>query len=133
MNSTRGLQAALGTIGTVATVAGTSAVVQGTANVVRGGDVSENVDSEFRFYASWYAVFGALLLTAARRPETGTTVVRAAGAGFCLAGVGRVLSWRARGRPHGLFVALTVAEFAIPIAIIPWQRRVRYAPAATRT
>jgi hypothetical protein len=128
MNSTRGLQAMLATIGTVATVAGTSAVVQGTSNVLHGGEASANVDSEFRFYASWYAVFGALLLRAARHPETETAVVRAAGAGFFVAGLGRVLSWRARGRPHVLFRALTAAELAIPVLIIPWQRRVARRP-----
>src|SRR4051812_9846058 len=52
MRSRLGLQVVLATIGTVATVAGATAVVQGTANVVQGGDVSPNIDSEFRFYAS---------------------------------------------------------------------------------
>jgi hypothetical protein len=122
MDERRGLQAVLGAIGTVATVAGTSAVVQGTANVLRGGNASANVDSEFRFYASWYAVFGVMLLGAARRPETETAVVRACGAGFLLAALGRVRSNRAMGRPHPLFLALNAAEFAVPAVVVPWQR-----------
>src|SRR5256885_9670931 len=36
---------------------------------------SANVDSEMRFFASWYAVLGVLVLCAARRPESETTIV----------------------------------------------------------
>ncbi len=120
----RGLQVVLSAIGVVATVAGSSAVVQGSANVLRGGEVSANVDSEFRFYASWYAVFGLLLLRAARRPESETVIVRACGSGFLLAGSSRLLSMKASGAPHPLFKVLTAIEFLIPAVIIPWQSRV---------
>jgi hypothetical protein len=124
LTSRRALQAVLGAIGTVATVAGSSAVAQGAANVLHGGEVTPNVDSEFRFYASWYAIFGVLLLRAARRPESETAVVRAAAAGFLVAAIARLLSRRAVGRPHALFSVLTALEFGVPIVLIPWQRRV---------
>jgi hypothetical protein len=126
----RGLQTTLGIIGSVATVAGLGSVVQGTGGVLRGGKVSANVDSEFRFYASWYTVLGVLILGAARRPESATTVVRACGAGFLLAGCSRILSMKSVGQPHTLFKVLTAFEFAIPAVIIPWQNRL--AAGATR-
>ncbi len=75
--SRRGLQLALTVIGAVAVVFGGLGVARGAAGVLEGGKVSANVDSELRFFASWYAVLGALLLRAARRPETDGAIVRA--------------------------------------------------------
>jgi hypothetical protein len=121
--SRRGLQRTLGIIGGVATVAGLSSVVQGAGGVLQGGKVSANVDSEFRFYATWYAVLGVLVLRAARHPESEATVVRACGAGFFLAGCSRILSATSVGEPHKFFKVLTGIELAIPALIIPWQNR----------
>ncbi len=128
----RGLQVVLSAIGVVATVAGSSAVVQGSANVLQGGKVSANVDSEFRFYASWYAMFGLVLLRAARRPESETVIVRACGAGFLVAASSRLLSMKATGPPHALFKTLTVIEFVVPAVIIPWQTKIAAGPARRR-
>ena len=122
--SRRRLQAVITGIGTVATVAGAVGVVGGGATVLEGGRVSANVDSEFRFHATWYAVLGVLMLRAAPHPEHETTVIRAAGAGFLVAAFGRVVSWGSAGKPHWLFRSLMALEFAIPAVIIPWQHRV---------
>ncbi len=130
MTSRRGLQAVLRAISVVAAVAG-SAVVQGGANVLDGGDLSANVDSEFRFYASWYAVFGVLLLGAAQRPESETVIVRACETGFGFAGASRLLSMKATGSPHVFFKILTVIEFVLPAVIIPWQSTVARKTRAT--
>ena len=117
----RRLQLLLATIGAVATGAGLTSTLRGGASVVQGGPVSANVDSELRFYASWYVVFGALMLKAARRPEAEATIVRAGGAGFLLAACSRLLSRAALGRPHPSLEVLTAIEFAIPAVIVPWQ------------
>ncbi len=122
--SRRALQLVLRVIGIVATIAGTLGVMQGGANVLDGGKVSANVDSELRFFASWYAVLGVLVLRAARRPEADTTVIRACGAGFFVAACSRVLSWASVGKPHPSFRVLMGLEFAIPAVIIPWQTKV---------
>src|SRR5256885_16052843 len=82
---------------------------------------SANVDSEMRFFASWYAVLGVLVLRAARRPESEATIVRACAAGFLLAACGRVLSTRALGPPSPVFKVLMGLEFAVPAVIVPWQ------------
>jgi hypothetical protein len=123
--SRRGLQLVLTVIGAVAVVFGGLGVVRGAAGVVEGGKVSANVDSEMRFFASWYAVLGALFLRAARRPESETTIVRAGGAGFFLAACGRTLSARTVGPPNRLFRTLMWLEFALPAVLVPWQSAVR--------
>ncbi len=121
----RGFQLALAGIGTVATAFGALGVVQGASGVLNGGTVSANVDSEMRFFSSWYAVLGILVLRAARRPESEATIVRACGAGFLLAAGGRILSMRALGPPSTLFKVLMGLEFAVPAVIVPWQAAIR--------
>jgi hypothetical protein len=111
-------------LGAVATFEGVRGVVQGARQVVAGGPVSSNVDSEYRFYSAWYAVFGLLLLGAARRPEHEARLVRAGAGGFLLAATGRVLSARTVGPPHRLQRALMAIEFVLPAVLVPWQARV---------
>jgi hypothetical protein len=123
----QGLRAALALIGGVATVAGGRGVVRGAAELRRPGPVSAPVDSEYRFYAAWYHVLGLLLLKAARRPEREAALVRACAGGFFLAACGRVLSIRAKGRPHPWQQVLMAVEFAMPAVLLPWHRAVRSA------
>jgi hypothetical protein len=118
------LRAVLSLIGVVATFEGARGVVQGASQVVDGGRVSANVDSEYRFYAAWYHVLGLLLLSAARRPEAEARIIRACAGGFLLAACGRVLSMRAVGPPHRLQKVLMALEFVIPAVIVPWQAQV---------
>jgi hypothetical protein len=120
----RWLQVVLAGIGSVATLAGAQGLARGVGGVLRGGRVSANIDSEYRFHASWYGVLGVLLLLAARRPEEETRIVRACSAGFLAAAMGRLLSWASVGRPHPWFLFLLGLELAIPGVIVPWQHRV---------
>jgi hypothetical protein len=122
--SRRGLQTVLSVMGAVAALEGARGVLRGTDQVLDGGRVSANVDSEYRFYSSWYFVVGVLLLRAARHPESATTMVRAAGTGSFVAACGRVLSMRSQGPPHPLQKVLMAVEFAIPALIVPWQATV---------
>jgi hypothetical protein len=125
MRRRRGFRLVLASIGAVAATFGTLGVIKGGRGVVDGGTVSPNVDSEMRFFASWYAVFGFLLLLAVRRPESEGTIVRACGAGFLLAASGRVLSMKELGPPSRVFKVLTAIEFAIPAVILPWHEAIR--------
>jgi uncharacterized protein DUF4345 len=120
----RGLQVVLAGIGGVATIAGARGVLKGSAEVIEGGPVSANVDSEYRFYASWYHVLGLLVLRAARRPEREATIVRMCAGGFLVAACGRMLSIRSAGPPHAFQKVLLGLELAIPALIVPWQARV---------
>jgi hypothetical protein len=96
----------------------------GASEVLGGGPVSTNIDSEYRFYASWYPVMGILLLRAARDPDRETFVIRACATGYFIAGSARLLSIRAKGLPHPFQQLLMALEFAIPVVVVPWQHRV---------
>ena len=128
-----GLVALLTALGAVATFEGARGVVQGARQVVAGGPVSANVDSEYRFYSSWYAIFGLLLLGAARRPEHEARLVRAGAGGFLLAATGRALSARTAGPPHPLQRLLMAVEFGLPALLVPWQARVAEAAGQAET
>jgi hypothetical protein len=108
----------------------TLGVVQGGAGVLRGGKLSANVDSDLRFFTFWYAIFGLLMLRAARQPESEATIVHAGAAGCLLAASSRVLSMRTVGAPSTVFKILMGIEFAIPAVIVPWQAVVRRRSAA---
>ena len=127
----RGLGAALGVMGCVATVAGGYGVARGAAGVTgREGPLDASVDSELRFFSAWYAAAGLGMLHAARAPERAGAAVRLLSAGWLLAAVGRLLSVRSVGRPHNLYLGLTGVELAIPVVVLPWQRAVERAAAA---
>ena len=118
------LQGVLAGVGTVAVAAGLQGVVRGGAGVHQGGEVSANVDSELRFFAAWYVVAGGMAFRAAAEPERHTAAVQACAAGFGLAAVGRILSWRRLGAPSPVFQGLLAAEVALAAGLVPWQRRV---------
>jgi hypothetical protein len=122
-SASRRLRLLLAATGTVATLAGGSGVLRGLAGVSgRGADGTDaSTDSELRFFAAWYAVGGAAMLRAARQPEPDPATVRLVAGGWLLAAAGRVLSLRAAGRPHPLYLGLTAAEVAIPTALWRWR------------
>ena len=118
------MQATLRGLGLVATVAGASGVLRGPAEVRGATAISAPVDSEYRFYAAWYAVFGVLLGRAAREPEGEALLVRAAAAGLLAAAAGRVVSIRKLGSPNRSQQALLALEVAIPTVLVPWHAAV---------
>lgn len=123
--SRRGLQGALLAMSAVATVAGARGITRGAAEVVDPGPISANIDSEYRFYATWYLIVGALLFKAARDPQQEPTIIRAAATGFFVAACSRALSARSLGPPHRSQRILMWIELAIPVVIIPWHRSLK--------
>jgi Domain of unknown function (DUF4345) len=119
--SRRGLQAILTILGLVAVVFGTLTVFTGGAGVIGGGEVSASVDSELRFYASWYAAAGVMMLRAVPRVESAGTTIRALCIVLVIAACARVISIMVIGTPHPVFLVLMIVEFAIPVVIVPWQ------------
>lgn len=116
---------ALRTAGTVAALAGGHQVATGMRGVSGIGSAAatdSNADSEIRFYATWYAISGVLMLAAAASPATDRALQPAFEAGWSLAVVGRLLSARAVGRPGGLFIALTALEVGVAGALIATRR-----------
>lgn len=79
-------------VGSVATFAGARGVLVGAAEVPGDRSASANVDSEYRFYAAWYFVFGLLLLRATDRRSFDQVMARACAVGFGAAATGRIAS-----------------------------------------
>lgn len=115
-------------VGVVAVVFGLQGVVQGADEVLGGGGrgrgpTDDSVESEFRFYAAWYAVAGVLALWASRRVGTDESrfVVRLLAGGAALGATGRVIALATIGWPHRLYVALLVVEYAIAVGLLALQ------------
>lgn len=110
--------------GTVATVFGTLGLVRGV-DEVRGRPEQQrrptadqwlaNVDSEFRFFAAWYAAVGTQTVRAAVTRGPGRGDVRWIGAAWLASATGRALSIRSRGRPHALYLVLMGVEICLGV------------------
>ena len=103
-------------IGGIATVAGARGVVVGAAEVPGRPSVSANVDSEYRFYAAWYLIFGLLLLRATRREPFDRALAHACAGGFAAAAAGRVVSAFRLGAPSRRQQTL----LAVEVFIVSW-------------
>lgn len=112
----------LRTIGTVAVAAAAHQAVTGVGGV-RGvghragrplattGEAS--VDSEVRFYAVWYGLAGVAMHKAAGDRRFDRSFSDLLAGAWAVGAFTRLLSMRAVGRPHPLFLALGGAEIAI--------------------
>ena len=80
-----------------------------------------DVDSELRFYATWYAATGALALHLARRgPSVGAS--RAMGAAWLAAGIARTHGAYQVGRPSPLYQALGASELVLGSMLLRTRR-----------
>ena len=118
------LQALLIALGSVAFVAGFVTVFTGTGSMPGDNPVSPNVESELRFYATFWTGFGVLALYAARRPEEETLLLRGLSLFLFLAGFARVFAWLDAGRPDTQFLVLMGLELTLPFFILWAQTRV---------
>jgi uncharacterized protein DUF4345 len=109
--------------GLVATTAGLHTVIAGAKSLPRQGLANPSVESELRFYAAFYVVYGLVALRVAPRADRDTTTVRALAGALFLAGLARAGGWLTVGRPHGLQLALLAVELAAPPPIVAWQAR----------
>ncbi|HYP54773.1 MAG TPA: DUF4345 domain-containing protein [Solirubrobacterales bacterium] len=110
-------------LGSVALVAGLLTVLTGTAGMPGDSRATPNVESELRFYATFWAGFGVLALRAARRPEREALLLRGLAAFLFLAGVARGLAWLASSRPDTPFLVLMGLELTLPFFIVWAQAR----------
>ena len=77
-----------------------------------------SVDSELRFYAPFWMVYGAMLIATARKLKLYLNRVPLLSAVFFAGGVGRGLAYVFTGPPHPAFVVLMVTEFVLPVIFI---------------
>jgi hypothetical protein len=118
------LQVLLIALGTVAVVAGLVTVFAGTDAIPGDSRATPNVESELRFYATFWTGFGVLALYASRNPEQETTLLRGLSLFLFLAGVARAFAWLATDRPDTPFLILMGLELTLPLFIVWAQARV---------
>jgi Domain of unknown function (DUF4345) len=110
--------------GAVATAAGFHAVAAGARAIPgRSTAADPGTESELRFYAAFYAAYGAAMLRTAPRADRDDRAVRALAASLFLAGLARAEAWRSTGEPDGVQKALLAVELAGPPAILAWRSR----------
>lgn len=108
------LQILLGLLGT--TVIGISLlhIALGPAAIPGGVPVNATMDSEDRFYATFFLAYGVALLWCIRDVEDKARVVHFLMLVFFAGGLARVVSMLAAGLPNAFFIAMTVVELVLP-------------------
>ncbi len=88
------------------------------------------MDSELRFYAPFWGVYGVLLLAAARDLPGWMKFVPGLAAVFFAGGVGRAISLATVGAPHPVFALLMAVELILPpVFVLLWFAIRRQTPA----
>jgi hypothetical protein len=121
----RGLRALLYVFGTVAIVAGAWTVVAGSESIPSAGDLNANVESELRFYATWWIAAGVFLVWLAPRVEDQTRALRVFCALLALAATARVFAVVDTDWPSTGQIALMIIEYVLAVGLPIWQARVR--------
>ena len=84
---------------------------------------SPNVDSELRFYAVFFVVFGILMVQSARHLERYSARIPFLLALFFAGGAARAISFFMVGPPHALFILLMGIELiAPPLLWLAWRK-----------
>lgn len=130
LKSRRALQITLGVITAIPFASGLAAIIGGPESLPgRVGEVSATVDSEYRFVnAYWLAVAPigwASMPYVERRTVLIQTLLGLAVAG----GLARLLSLRAKGRPHPMMLGALGIELGVVPALMVWQAAVARAAA----
>jgi hypothetical protein len=118
------LRASLYLGGAVATAAGLHTAATGARSIPGETDQANALlESELRYYGSFYAAYGLALLRLAPRAEREPRAVRDAAAVLFAAGLARAGGWLAAGAPHPVQRALLAVELGAPPALLALWRR----------
>lgn len=121
-------------IGAAVFIAGVQATAGLAAQLLQpliGGDPAQlglggaGIDNEMRFYAVFFAAWGAVLArltlsTGGHSPQIPLLLGL-----FFLGGLGRALSYGVMGPPHPLFVLLMTLELGLPPVLLLLRRQAR--------
>lgn len=125
MTALRGLRALLYLFGAVAIVAGAWTVVAGSESIPSAGDLNANVESELRFYATWWIAAGVFLVWLAPRVAEQTRALRIFCALLALAATARVFAVIETDWPSTGQTILMSVEYALAALLPLWQALVR--------
>ena len=125
MTALRRLRAFLYLFGAVAIVAGAWTVVAGSESIPAAGDLNANVESELRFYATWWIAAGVFLVWLAPRAAEQTRALRVFCALLALAATARVFAVIETDWPSTGQTVLMSVEYALAALLPFWQALVR--------
>jgi hypothetical protein len=122
----RALQITLGVLSLIPALSGGAGLLIGPRALPGGPSSAEpSLDSEYRVTSAFFLAAAPAIWASIPKVEKAAAPLRLVAAAGFAAGIGRVLSWRAVGRPHPALVAATVLELVGMPALVAWQEQVR--------
>ncbi|KAA0080660.1 DUF4345 domain-containing protein [Mycolicibacterium sp. P9-64] len=94
---------------------GASHLLFGTSTIIGGGPVNATIDSDMRFYALLFAVYGLAFVWCAADIEARGRFANVLGAIFFAGGLARLLAWAVTGQPNWFYVLMVPVELTIPL------------------
>jgi hypothetical protein len=121
----RALQVTLGALSGIPLASGLAGVLAGPAPLPGPtSTVTPTLDGEYRFATAFWLATAPLIWSQLPRVEEDSPILPALMGTVFLGGVGRMLAWRASGRPHAVFLPAIALELVGMPAIALWQRRI---------